>query len=400
MLTNTFYNITNKLKISLFNNDVLFINKNDHELINYIDLNHKREKDNLFFLRIVINKAVIENIAERCPNLILMHHGLTNNNLSKTSSSKLTKLDLSWCHDINNQTLKVTHFVNLTQLNLNSTDGMPQELIELKNLTDYSASVRAGYEEFTQLTNLIKLNFKSYPELLDKLALFPKLTHLTLTPIESNRSDFSKIYEFTNLTHLALHDFKSFNDFESISKLTKLSSLNIHVSDISDAGFMSIGKLTNLTCLHFQHFSRKVITEENLYFTCGLTNLTDLKFLSLTDIGIEKLTKLTQLKAIDVRHFNISNENFKQLASMTNLTDLTMDEFRKNNDFKCFKMLTNLTAISFMRIPPSYAELKVLTLCPNLSAIKFKNIQRIAGDDLKKFTVEHPNILITKSYSR
>lgn len=404
-----------RIKITLLNEDMLKIinNGNKTDIIDYIILNHTGKRNKLSFLRIEnfngnnFEDYDIKKIKNSCPELFLIHEMLGNNDFTTMAnlacSSTLTKLDLSSCWQIKFNILKFANLTNLTHLDLcNSSDTLMdlQELIKLKKLTNYSFANANRYldcEEFTQLTNLTKLKFYSDPEFLDKLALFTNLTKLTLRPYHQNRSDFSKIYEFTHLTYLNLNKFERINNIESISKLIKLSSLYIDVEDILDEGFVSIGKLTNLTYLNF---SNKEITDKGLESLSELTNLTDFQIGNISDKGLEKIIKFNHLKILSIERFSVTNKDFQHIAQLTNLTDLNMGLSINANDedLKQLKKLTNLTAINFKFPQVSYAGIRELALCANLSIIEFQEYgcNPITEEAIRKITFVHPNLLIKK----
>jgi len=188
--------------------------------------------------------------------------------------TQLQRLILKECYLLNDRALGyLSSLVNLKYLNLRKC-----------NITNN------GMHIFTALTNLTHLNLSCNPMCtkmngLSYVAQLPQLKRLNLEDCLTGNKGFEYIAELTNLTELSLATFEDHDVF---------------TDSISEVGLKFISRLKNLQKLDLTgcYFVNDVVIE----IIGKLTNLKalGLQGCSITDIGFSSITKLTNLTSLDM----------------------------------------------------------------------------------------------------
>ena len=107
--------------------------------------------------------------------------------------------------------------------------------------------------------------------------------------------------------------------------LEKVTVLNLHSTEITDAGLKDVAKLQKLT--HLVLSNTKKITDAGLK---DFAKLQKLRYLSLsgtqiTDEGLKEVVKLQKLEALWLSYTKITDEGLKELAKLQKLQELFLD---------------------------------------------------------------------------
>lgn len=267
--------------------------------------------------------------------------------LNLAKFEKLTDLRIDRCHLSDFQFLKV--LTNLKSLRLEvNMNHIPQDVIvplgvltQLQKL-DYNGPQIADHNFLANFTILKELRWNGHFGKFnaDSLKSISKLTALKCLDLDGSPTNENSLIYISNLANLELlclrhAEFSSLEDaphkFKVIGSLNKLTSLILDNNDFSDESFEFVSNLTNLTYLD--------VMDVNLEKFNHLSVLTNLQVLSMgcdsIDLDLEKtqfLGHLTCLTDLSIFTSTITKEAIGQIKNLKNITSLSIEKFTSDTE--------------------------------------------------------------------
>ncbi|MCL2016505.1 MAG: hypothetical protein FWG68_09700 [Defluviitaleaceae bacterium] len=228
------------------------------------------------------------------------------------------------------------------------------------------------------LANLTALTLRLDNEVTDisPLASFTNLTELRLTKWGTQTTDITPLANLTNLTTLTLDLHSGVTDITPLANLTNLAMLELRLG----SGVINITALENLTNLTILEFSLANSQVADITQLANLRNLAELTLSSnLNNITpfVSQLANLTNLEVLELR-LGVSNQeslenNILLLASLANLTALTLTFDSQVNDITPLESLTNLTSLGLITGGGTQiSDITPLASLTNLTALELR----------------------------
>ncbi|MFO0876308.1 MAG: hypothetical protein U0840_02960 [Gemmataceae bacterium] len=244
----------------------------------------------------------------------------------------------------------------------------------------------------------VHLQLGTQPALTDAalahLKNWPQLKSLGVTQAKFTDAGMAHLPALTGLTHLYLSDCDGITDagIAHVGKLTQLRHLGIYCKGVTEASYTHLRPLVLLESLHCGKPGLMYIGDTALEAIQGLTKLEEVRIggKQLTDKGMAFVGKLVGLKKLDIdepfaldqRIPLVSKAGFAQLATLTNLQEVTIYNSRSIADgsLAAFRDLKNLKTLAVLRtsIPPAGAEpLAALT------SLRKLHLEGVVNDSLR-----------------
>lgn len=284
--------------------------------------------------------------------LDLRYSGYLNDISALAEFTGLTKLNLSFCGEVNGGLEDISALSGMTELTELNLSGCAR----ISNIDALS-----GMTEFT------KLNLSGCEGIsnIDALSGMTKLTELNLSGCEGI-SSIDALSGMTELTALDLSNCYGISNIDALSGMTKLTSLKIDTRRVTD-----ISTLTKLASL--KELELLVDIQNRPANLDILSSLTGVEALSITfnmgdfDAGI--LSGMSGLKDLTLHAINGHTENLSGLAALPNLTSLHL--FNVDSRYDNLEELAALESLKELEVESNtHLELEFLMKLPNLTSLK------------------------------
>lgn len=211
---------------------------------------------------------------------------------------------------------------------------------------------------------------------LETAATLPKLKKLRVYGPQYNDAGMEHVGKITNLASLSMEQ-TGVGDagLEKIAGLTELKELLMYGTQISDAGLNKLTGLSKLTELEL----RGTATGADLAW---LKQFPALKILSLeesyfSDEGMPALLEAKTLEELNLRMATLKKESLQQLAALTGLKRLNLDQLKACDDDVCTS-LTALENLEFIHVgSTSVTDAGVNALVGALKKLKKIDVSRL-----------------------
>jgi internalin A len=276
------------------------------------------------------------------------------------------------CKATDGQLKALNNLVNLTHLELHSTQVTDAGLKELKGLNNLrwlslmgSKGVSdEGLQELRELKNLDSLDL-GYTAVTDvgmkELSELKNLTRLSLYNTKVTDVGLKELRELKNLKSLLLINLGVTDaGLKELKGLAKLSMLDLYATKVTDAGMIELRELKDLSFLELS---------ETKVGDAGLRELKDLKGLNylglvgtkVTNGGMKDLKSLESLTLLSLGDTALGDAGLNEIKDLKNLTYLGLQGTKVTDEgVKELKGLKNLTHLILYHVTVSKAAVKEL----------------------------------------
>jgi hypothetical protein len=260
-------------------------------------------------------------------------------------------------------TVENGHIVSLNQAWLTGNIPDLSGLSYLRNLSLlFSQNYTGNFVGLQNLTSLVTLNLNKNFVNSNQLSILPicnlvNLEYLYVNGFKTDELLPQSFYSLIKLKELSLSGCTFSGDFSQISNLVNLEEL--YLSNI-DSQFGTFYRYSNTSIPQsFQNLIKlkkiyfgSIALSQNLSVLGTLTNLKNIGFWNTNFSGPlpQNFSNLLNLEALAFENFNISSNQISDISSITNLTNLRVLSFPRNNLTSIpngFQNLVNIKNIDF-----------------------------------------------------
>jgi internalin A len=225
-------------------------------------------------------------------------------------------------------------------------------------LSDKDVPLLAGLRNLSHLNLYSPANTDPFNLITDAgLKQIAKLTTLKRLEVCSpgiSDDGVQALRSLTNLEELSLSYGEKLTGtgFKELAPLKNLTSLDVWANPLTDAGVAEIGKITSLRKLMISG----QITDEGMQGLRGLANLAELRLSSSKAIhatGLSELSRLPKLISLDFTGETDYREDIAEIGRLKNLRRLSLGGPVRDENFNELRSLTNLTDLRLSaNLPP------------------------------------------------
>ncbi|ORX84888.1 L domain-like protein [Anaeromyces robustus] len=406
------YSLNSLKKLSLPYNNINIISDQIKNIKNleYLDLNNNKitnipkvlgNHKNMEYLDLSYN-SIYDELPESFNNLTKLKYINLENNLD-IKGKTLTNKDLEYCiYDYNYSLCKAKDINCLKNNSYNFKDCDSSSSFSNKNNNENKKATvidecseiynyflkKVSNEDFFTVKNCISNNKG-------------KVTTLEIEDTDLSKKDYKKLSTYNTIKSLKLQGLNITQTIlDDITGLTNLEELNLE-GNFVDVKFDGLKKLKNLSVLSLYSYNESnidfkvpkslkklylynmIITQDNIKEIASLTNLKELSFTSCNtenNLNINSLKKLLKIENLEIKNSFLS-QNIDFIYAFKNLKNLiisnyeSMSIFNQINKFKQLESLV-LENCNIDTIPDSLLQLKNLKKL-NLHNNKISNFEKL-----------------------
>lgn len=257
----------------------------------------------------------------RMPRTQLTDHGVA----YLLAAPQLELLDLVDCVGISDASLatigRLPQLRNLRVSGNRITDRGVEHLAGLGNLAalglQQTAVTDAGVTKLTALESLKEINLYGTPvtdAALDALAQLPRLEKARLRQTNVRGERAGAFAEMQSLRELDLSECPVQDAaLEPIGKITRLGSLNLWLTEVTDAGIEHLQNLEELESLNLDNVSGITDAALDTIGQMSKLQLLHLGGTSITDAGLPKLYGLKDLRTLFITRTEVTQQAYSEL---------------------------------------------------------------------------------------
>lgn len=259
----------------------------------------------------------------------------------------------------------LSHLVGLSDLETLQLDVRDLKAADLKHL------------QASQNLKMISFSSPSSSDpLLESLAFWPELRHLSLRRTQVTKEGLARIAPLKRLETLMFHETRGMNDacLAALAQASSLRQLDFDGTEVTDAGIAQLISMPNLAGL-------SVMPAPNLSdaATAHFVKMPALirLFLTksqLTDVGLAQLKPMTRLQRLFLGDSKVSGTGLAELANCQELRELDLPQCSLSDaGFAALAQLQSLQQLNLAGTPISAANAQQLT--------RLKNLQHLTADN-------------------